>query len=91
MIVMHEPLVGTHISTACKEAAELSQRTCKKVKFTFNHTDVIASPGEKPEELEARWNRDYEAATKAYRNSQEYKDDMRRLREAKRNFVARQG
>lgn len=74
-----DAFAGDHISTVCKKAAETAIEANDSVEFVFNDTKVVAQPGESAEDLEARWNRDFDSAAEAYRNSDEYKQ-----REAKR-------
>lgn len=70
---------GEHISNACAKAAKLATEQNTTVDFTFNDIRVEVVPGEEPKAIEARWHADMEAAAKAYRESDEYKE-----REAKR-------
>lgn len=73
ILELDEVMAGMHISHACERAAELAQESNKKVHFKFNDTDVTAEPGESKETLMDRWDRDREAAAKAWRNSPERK------------------
>jgi len=78
-VIEFDSLPGTHIKSACKDAADLANKSGKPVHFKFNGTDVTAQPGESAEILVSRWDADYEAARKAWLESPEYAE-----REAKR-------
>jgi hypothetical protein len=69
-----ENFVGMHISAACKEAVDRANAEQDSVRFEFNGTEVIAQPGDSPEQLEKKWSVDFETAAEAYRNSPEYKE-----------------
>lgn len=60
-------LAGNHINSVCERASALALKSGKPVHFEFNETHVIAQPGESAETLQARWQTDYDAAAKAYR------------------------
>lgn len=65
-------LVGSHIADACRQAVTLADSKKRDVRFVFNGTEVIAHPGDSPDQLQRKWSADYEAAAKAYRESPEY-------------------
>lgn len=73
IIELKPSIAGSHISSACQAAIEQADHQNSKVAFTFNDTRVIVSPGEKAQDVEARWVRDFEAAAEAYRQSPEHK------------------
>ena len=68
-----DSFAGNHITHICEKAATMAQEANKPVHFEFNGTHVTAQPGETAETLVARWNADYEAAAKAWRESPECK------------------
>ena len=78
-VIELDGFAGTHISTVCEKAAITAREKNLPVHFVFNDTHVIAQPGESAEVLVARWDADFNAAAKAYRESPEYA-----AREAKR-------
>lgn len=89
VIELEESFAGTHISAACEKAAEAAGKAKKPVHFKFNGTDVIAQPWESPQCLVKRWEADFDAAAKAYRESPECaaaeskrKEDDRKARSA---------
>lgn len=69
---------GMHISAVCRDAVERANAEKDSVRFEFNGTEVIANPGDSPETLVAKWNADFEAAAKAYRESPEYAERQRK-------------
>lgn len=84
-----DALAGRHISGVCEEAATLAQKRNKPVHFEFNGTHVTVQPGEVAATVEARWQTDFDAEAKAYRDSPEYaaaqgkrEDDAQKAREA---------
>jgi heme-degrading monooxygenase HmoA len=84
VILELENLVGNHITVACEKAATLAKKANKTVHFEFNGTHVTAHPGESSEVLMSRWNADYEASAKAWRESPQYKEqEERRKADAK--------
>jgi hypothetical protein len=68
-----ESMAGRHIDAVCEVAATLAQENNCPVHFEFNGTHVTAQPGESGPALSARWNTDFEASAKAWRESPEYK------------------
>jgi len=64
---------GCHINEACQNAAMAADQSGEAVEFDFNEIKVVVRPGEKPDDVAKRWNRDREAASQAYLNSDEYK------------------
>lgn len=64
-------IAGYHISDTCKKAVLLADESGKQVHFEFNGTHVNVQPGEQPEAVMARWDTDFEAAAKAWRESPE--------------------
>lgn len=65
--IEYKGLAGTHISHAAEGALALSVKTGKAVHFEFNETHVTVQPKDTAEEIVARWQVDYDAAAKAYR------------------------
>ena len=68
-----EHLAGSHISSACKQAVEMANKRGRPVHFVFNDTHVTAQPGDKPTDLQAKWQADSDAERKRYLASPEYK------------------
>jgi uncharacterized protein YdbL (DUF1318 family) len=68
-----EILAGSHIKDACAKAITLADTSSKSVHFKFNNTDVTVRPGEKVDDVVARWDTDREAAYQKLINSDEYK------------------
>lgn len=73
-MIFLDSLAGNHIDSVCSEAAEMAAAKNEPVRFTFNDTEVICQPGESAKDLRERWDRDSEAARKAYLESPEYKE-----------------
>jgi hypothetical protein len=73
MSIKLKPGAGSHISAVCLEAVMAADKNNTDVEFSFNDTAVIVHPGEDAEAVAARWQKDFEAAGEAYRNSAEYK------------------
>lgn len=63
---------GMQISDVCARAATLANSEQNHVRFVFNGTEVIAHPGDTPDQLQKKWAADFEAAAEAYRKSPEY-------------------
>ena len=72
-----EVLAGSHIKDVCAKAITLADASSKHVHFKFNDTDVTVQPGEKVDDVVARWDRDREAAHQTLINSDEYKERQR--------------
>ena len=72
-----ESFAGSHISSACSKAVERANQEQADVRFVFNGTEVIAHPGDSAERLENKWDADFQAAAKAYRESPEYAERQR--------------
>ncbi len=84
VLELEDSLAGTNINSACEKAATLAHESGRPVHFVFNDTHVTAQPGETADVLSARWNADYEAAAKAWRESPECKaQEEKRAAEAK--------
>ena len=81
VIELEDTFAGSHISSVCEKAAALAQESGKSVHFVFNETHVTAQPGESKETLQARWETDFEAAAKAYR---EHPDRIKEAAERER-------
>ena len=64
---------GNHISDTCAKAAVLVEKTGKSVHFEFNGIHVTAQPGQSAETLQMRWQRDTDAAAKAWREDPQRK------------------
>ena len=79
MYELPDVLGGQHISHACGAAVTAADNLNEEVHFRFNDTDVTVTSGETAEAVQARWQRDFDAAAKAYR------DDPQRLVEAAEN------
>lgn len=62
----YDPLAGTHITTACKEAVRLAKESGDAVAFSFNGVDLVAMPDNTPEGLEHAWDIGMEANSRAY-------------------------
>jgi hypothetical protein len=71
-------IAGNHISSVCKDAVKMADKCRKPVHFNFNGTDVTVNPGEIAKEVESRWDRDYQAAAKALRESPKYKAEQKK-------------
>jgi hypothetical protein len=71
--------VGGHISDACAEAVATANAKREAVHFVFNGAEVVAQPGESAVDVYDRWNADFEARAKAYRE-----DPQRQVEAAER-------
>lgn len=76
-MIQMDSFAGSHISSACQKAVERAKEANDSVRFDFSGTEVIAHPGDKPEDLEAKWTADFEASAKAWRESPEYVEQER--------------
>jgi len=74
-------MAGNHISEVCRKAALIAESHGKPVHFVFNETHVMVQPGESKETIQSRWETDFEAAAKAYR---EHPDRITEAAERKR-------
>jgi hypothetical protein len=69
-------LGGDHISDVCQKACELAR--VEPVRFEFNDVTMVVNPGDDPKSVQARWLAQFEAASKAYRESPEYLERQKR-------------
>lgn len=84
-----EVSAGSHISGACKEAAQLARKTGVPVCFEFNGIEVTARPGNTPANLERKWSTDSKARRKGYLESPEYKEaEAKRAKEYRQKCAA---
>jgi hypothetical protein len=84
VLELEDALAGTHIKSACEKAAAMAQTANKPVHFEFNGTHVTAQPGETAETLVNRWQDDFDAAARAWRESPERKiEEEKRAAEEK--------
>jgi hypothetical protein len=88
MTLKFDPEPGSHISEACTKAVALANAKKQSVEFEFNGTAVIANPGDSPEALDAKWNTDFEAAGKSWRESPECIERERKREEEYRQKCA---
>jgi hypothetical protein len=86
-----EPLGGTSISSAIKEALEIAA-SGEPCTFDFNGTAVIVNAGDDPTALEKQWYADFDANQKAYLASPEYAEVQAKRKadaeQERRNFAA---
>ena len=69
----YDPLPGTDISDACRDALVIATRTGSPVGFRFNGVQVQAQPGQLIDEVIAGYLQECERRAEAYRNSPEGK------------------
>lgn len=62
-----ECLGGEHISNVAAGALAMAMKAKRPVRFTFNDTEVIVQPTDSRDGVVARWQADFDAAAKAYR------------------------
>ncbi len=67
-----EAQAGEHIATTCKRAITEAQRTNKNVSFSFNDTEITATPSSTVEEMTAEFDRKCNEARDMHRASPEY-------------------
>jgi hypothetical protein len=73
MAMTLEPYAGDHIITFAEHLSARAAAEGQRYEGTFNGTLAYAEPGENAETVAWRWQRDFDAACKAYRNSPEGK------------------
>lgn len=62
---------GTHVSDAAAKLASIAQEIGRPATYEFNGTPLTVNPGEDPDFAVARWNTDFEAKQKTWRESPE--------------------
>lgn len=76
---------GTSIREAAEDAIVLASGKKREIHFKFNGVNVVVSPGELPDDVVARWERDSEISCQRLINSDEYKErEKEREAQAKR-------
>lgn len=71
MALTYEPIAGTSISHAANAAVAMANANLQSVKFDFNGVAVIVWPGDLPDSVTARWDRDFDESAKRWRDSPE--------------------
>lgn len=82
----YDPLAGTTIDHACKEATALAIRKSAEVTFDFNGITLTATPDSSPADIQKDWKVKLEKEREEYRASPEYtEDEKRRVEEISSN------
>lgn len=68
-MLTYDPLAGTHIARACREAVAMAITQNQPVEFDFNGVSILAEPSSDPVDLEDQFNAKMEARVQAYRES----------------------
>ena len=76
-----EPLLGTEIEKACRQAVEMARQNDCKVEFQFNDVDLVAYATDTGADVAARWYAERESRKRKYLSSPEYAE-QKRQREA---------
>lgn len=84
-VLEYDNLAGNHISNVAAGALALAIKEQKRVHFEFNGTDVLVEPTDSRDGVVKRWETDYEAAAKAYR---EHPDRIKEAEEQEREDKA---
>lgn len=87
---------GDHISAAAARLVEIAKDNATETFGTFNDVEMRATPVSDPAEIVAVWERDMEAAARAYRESpegrkaEEERQERRRQAQAKHDALMQQ-
>lgn len=65
-VIEYDATPGLHIVAASEGAVAKANAEGKRVHFKFNDVDVLVEPGEAPDTVTERWQRDFDAKSEAY-------------------------